>query len=73
MSQSYESYLGGLRYHERANANDWVHPFVIYGPDEGKQIFEYEKALSRLMLCGLRRRDIEDVGQHISQSEPSHS
>jgi hypothetical protein len=71
--QSYESFLGGLRYHERADISDWPHPFEVYGPDEGKQIYEYEKAVRLLMLCALHRRDIEDVDQRVSPSESSHS
>lgn len=70
--QSYESFLGGLRYHERTNIEDWPHPFECYGPDEGKQIFEYDKALRVLMRCALTRRDLADVDQRISESEASH-
>jgi hypothetical protein len=52
--QGYESYIAGVRYKRarKAHRSD----FHLYGPDEGKHIFDYEHALEGLMSCALRRQ-----------------
>ncbi|HTX16028.1 MAG TPA: hypothetical protein VMD77_12095 [Candidatus Baltobacteraceae bacterium] len=53
--QKIESHLAGVRYGSAAE-EDWP-DFEAYGPDQGKHIFEYERALDRLLVCSLRRRE----------------
>ena len=53
--QNFESYAAGIRY---ATATEEDGPlFEAYGPDEGQHLFEFERALDRLLVCSLRRRE----------------
>lgn len=53
--QDFESYAGGVRYASRAEEGEA--DFSVYGPNDTNHIFEYERALDRLMVCSLRRRN----------------
>lgn len=57
--QSFDSFVAGIRYRSRKE-DDWQY-FQAYGPNEGKHIFEYERALEALMACALRRREKKDL------------
>jgi len=61
--QDFDSYCAGLRYAEQGEADSVC--FQVYGPEEGKHIFDYEHALKQLMRCGLRRQGIADIDQRI--------
>lgn len=57
--QDFDSYRAGVRYGTRSAKDGGS--FEIYGPAEGKHIFDYEHALRLLMRCALDRRDAGDV------------
>jgi hypothetical protein len=61
--QDFDSYCAGLRYAEQGEADSVC--LQVYGPEEGKHIFDYEHALKQLMRCGLRRQGIADIDQRI--------
>jgi hypothetical protein len=42
--------------------------FEVYGPDEGKHIYDYECALRLLMRCAMNRREAADIDQRILRS-----
>lgn len=67
--QDFDSYRAGLRYESRSEGDR--ESFQVYGPDEGKHIFDYEHALRSLMRCALTRRDIADVDERIRRSAES--
>jgi hypothetical protein len=70
--QDYDSFIAGVRY-DTADASEYEGAFEAYGPDEGKQMFEYEHALHVLMNCALRRRETADVDAEIlAQSQERH-
>jgi hypothetical protein len=57
--QDFESFAAGIRYSTRSdNDSEYFH---VYGPEDGKHIFEYEHALEGLMRCALNRRGIADL------------
>ncbi len=56
--QSFETYAAGVRYNP--NADNDPAAFYVRGPEDLKHIFEYEKALDRLLACSLRRRGVRE-------------
>lgn len=63
--QDFESYVAGVRYGRHDEENSTC--FQVYGPEEGKHIFDYEHALKALMRCALTRREMVDIDQRISR------
>jgi hypothetical protein len=64
--QDFDSYRAGVRYGEHSDSE--LARFEVYGPEEGKHIFDYEHALRLLMRCALVRRDTTDIDKHILRS-----
>ena len=64
--QDFDSHRAGVRYD--SCSEDEAECFQVYGPDEGKHIFDYEHALRLLMRCALVRRETTDVDQRIRRS-----
>ena len=52
--QDFESYSAGVRWPPASDEDRAA--FEAYGRDEGQHLFEYERALDRLLVCSLRRR-----------------
>ena len=63
--QNFDSFRSGVRY---PGTNEDVHDFEVCGPEQGKHIFEYERALEGLMKCALNRRQVKDLDQRIQHS-----
>ncbi len=61
--QDFDSFRAGIRYPTRTEEES--SHFEAYGPDEGKHIFEYDKALELLMTCALRRREAATLDERI--------
>ena len=61
--QDFDSYMAGVRYGGHGEEDSSC--FHVYGPEEGKHIFDYEYALKGLMRCALTRRDMVDIDQRI--------
>ena len=61
--QDFESYIAGVRYGSHGEEDSAC--FHVYGPEDGKHIFDYEYALKGLMSCALTRRNMVDVDQRI--------
>jgi hypothetical protein len=69
--QSLDSFIDGVRYSTRTD--EQTEFFEVYGPDEGKHIFDYERALEVLMRCALNRRDIVDLDRWIVRAAEQKS
>lgn len=63
--QDFDSFRAGVRFSNRSE-EDSAH-FEVYGPDEGKHIFEYARALDCLMRCTLNRSEAADIDHRILQ------
>jgi len=57
-SRVFETYAAGIRYNP--NADNDPAAFNVRGPEDLKHIFEYEKALDRLLAGSLRRRGVRE-------------
>ena len=64
--QDFDSYRAGVRY-ENGSAEE-LPSFQTYGPEEGKQIFEYRHALERLMWCEMCRSGTDKLDELILKS-----
>jgi hypothetical protein len=67
--QDFDSYRAGVRYGSHSGEDSVC--FHLYGPDEGKHIFDYERAVRSLMRCALDRRDKANVDERIRRSAES--
>jgi hypothetical protein len=56
--QGFESYAVGVRY--KPNADNDPAAFHVRGAEDLKHIFEFEKALDRVLACSLRRRGVRE-------------
>ena len=61
--QDFDSYIAGVRYGGHREEDSAC--FQVYGPEEGKHIFNFESALKVLMRCALMRRDVTDIDQRV--------
>ena len=56
--QNFDSFRCEVRYPEDYSGHE--DSFEWYGPDEGKHIFEFDRALETLMRCAIRRKESAD-------------
>ncbi len=64
--QDFDSYRAGVRY-ENSDPEERG-SFHVYGTDEGKHIFEYRRALERMMWCEMSRNETEKLDEVILTS-----
>ena len=53
--QDFEFYSAGVRWPPTSEEDRMA--FHVYGPTEGKHLFDFERALDRLLVCSLRRKE----------------
>jgi hypothetical protein len=60
--QHFDSFQEGIQY---GTTGQEAGHFEAYGPEGGKHIFEYERAIEMLMLCALWRDDRRNIDEQI--------